>query len=109
MSLIEDCAGFAGAEPQTWGTGRTDHAGPEGDAGKVSKAIKVAAQSAYGTAGPEFVRRLIAEGVDDEAVRGMVADFTAAETPPGADGQIGRAAERLGDHRGGWRAGDGLE
>lgn len=78
------------------GFGAFDHAGPENDAGKLSKAIKVAAVSAYGTAGPEFVRRLIAERVDGETIRAMVADFTAAEIPAGADGQIGRASERLG-------------
>lgn len=78
------------------GFGAFDHAGPEGDASKLSKAIKLAAQSSYGTAGPEFVRRLIAEGVDGEAVRAMVADFGNVEIPAGADGQIVRAAERLG-------------
>ncbi|WP_363350185.1 DUF927 domain-containing protein [Methylocystis echinoides] len=78
------------------GCGAFDHAGPEGDAGKLSKAIKVAAQSAYGTAGPEFVRRLIAEGVDGESVRAMVSGFVAAEVPAGADGQVDRAAQRLG-------------
>jgi uncharacterized protein (DUF927 family) len=78
------------------GFGAFDSAGPEGDAGKFSKAIKVAAVSAYGTAGPEFVRRLIAEGVGGETVRAMVGEFVAAEIPAGSDGQIGRAAERLG-------------
>jgi uncharacterized protein (DUF927 family) len=73
-----------------------DSGGPECDAGKLSNAIKVATVSAYGTAGPEFVRRLIVEGVDGETIRAMVASFTAAEVPAGADGQIGRAAERLG-------------
>jgi putative DNA primase/helicase len=78
------------------GFGAFDHAGPESDAGKLSKAIKVAAQSAYGTAGPEFTRRLIVEGVDGETVRAMVGEFISAEIPAGADGQIDRAAQRLG-------------
>lgn len=78
------------------GFGAFDSGGPESDPGELAKAIRRASSSAYGTAGPEFVRRLIADGVEGEAVRAMVADFTAAEIPAGADGQIGRAAERLG-------------
>ncbi len=78
------------------GFGAFDNAGAEGDAGKLSKAIKLAAVSAYGTAGPAFVRRLIAEGVDGGTVRAMVAEFVAAAVPHGSDGQIIRAAERLG-------------
>ena len=58
---------------------------------------KLAAASAYGTAGPEFVRRLIAEGVTRRRrARSIVNDFVAAEVPPGADGQIDRAAQRFG-------------
>lgn len=79
-----------------FGHGAFDNAGPEGDAGKLSDAIKLAAQSSYGTAGPAFVQRLITEQVDGELVRAMVADFVSSETPAGADGQIGRAAQRLG-------------
>jgi hypothetical protein len=29
MSLIEDCAGLAGVEPQTWGTGRQRQPGDQ--------------------------------------------------------------------------------
>jgi uncharacterized protein (DUF927 family) len=78
------------------GFGAFDNAGREGDAAALSKAIKHAAISAYGTAGPEFVRRLIAESIDGGAVRTMVSEFVTAETPAVADGQIIRAAERLG-------------
>jgi putative DNA primase/helicase len=42
------------------------------------------------------VRRLIAEEVTCDDVRGMVADFAKAHVPAGADGQIDRAAQRLG-------------
>jgi putative DNA primase/helicase len=42
------------------------------------------------------VRRLIVEDVGGDAVRSMVADFVASTVPAGADGQIIRAAERLG-------------
>lgn len=78
------------------GFGAFDDAGPDGDASKLSKAIKLAAQSSFGVVGPEFIRRIIAERLDGEQVRAMVADFVAAEVPTGADGQIIRAAERLG-------------
>ena len=58
-----------------------DH-GPDGDAAALAKACKSAAMSAYGTAGPEFVRRLIAEGVTGDDVRSIVNDFVAAEVRP---------------------------
>ncbi len=73
-----------------------DHAGSDGDAAAFAKACKQAAASAYGTAGPDFVRRLIDESVTGEGVRSMVADFVAVQVPSGADGQIDRAAHRLG-------------
>ena len=41
------------------GFGAFDHAGEYGDAGKLADAIKDAAGSAFGTAGPEFVRNLM--------------------------------------------------
>jgi putative DNA primase/helicase len=42
------------------------------------------------------VRRIIAQEVIGEDVRAMVADFTASAVLVGADGQIDRAAQRLG-------------
>ena len=82
--------------PADRGFGVFDHAGPEDDAGALAKAFKQAAISAYGTAGPEFVRRLIDEQVTGEDVRGALAEFVAERVPAGADGQIDRAAQRLG-------------
>jgi putative DNA primase/helicase len=78
------------------GFGVFDNAGPDGDAAVLAKACKVAAASAYGTAGPEFVRRLIAEDVSGDDVRQIVKEFVAANVPIGADGQIDQAAQRLG-------------
>ena len=78
------------------GFGVFDHAGPDGDAAAFAKRCKLAAASAYGTAGPEFVRRLIAGGVSGDDVRAIVRDFVAAKVPAGADGQVHRAAQRLG-------------
>ena len=82
--------------PADRGFGVFDHAGPDDDAGKLAKAFKQAAMSAYGMAGPEFVRRLIDEQVTGEDVRGLVGEFVSAHVPAGADGQVDRAAQRLG-------------
>jgi uncharacterized protein (DUF927 family) len=82
--------------PTERGFGVFDHAGQDNDAGKLAKAFKQAAISAFGTAGPEFVRRLIDEQVTGEDVRALIDEFRAAHVPAGADGQIDRAAQRLG-------------
>jgi putative DNA primase/helicase len=79
-----------------FGFGAFDNAGPDGDPARLAKAFKNAAISAYGTAGPEFVRRLVAEGVTGEDLHGMVSTFAAGVVPAGADGQVDRAAQRLG-------------
>jgi uncharacterized protein (DUF927 family) len=72
-----------------------DHAGDDGDPGKLAKAFQEAAVSAYGTAGPEFVLRLVQEGVTGDAIRKMVIEFVGAHVPAGSDGQVDRAAQRL--------------
>jgi uncharacterized protein (DUF927 family) len=66
------------------------------DAADLAKRCKLAAASVYGTAGPNFVRRLLADDIGGADVRAMVNEFLAAEVPAGADGQIDRAAQRLG-------------
>ena len=80
------------------GFGAFDHGGPGNDAGALAKAFKQAAVSDYGTAGPEFVRRIIANGAEE--VSGVIRDFINAfvetNVPLGSDGQINRAAQRLG-------------
>ncbi len=73
-----------------------DHTGPEGDAGALAKSFRQAAISSYGTAGPQFVRALIAHQVTGDDVRTVVAEFVGAHVPAGADGQVDRAAQRLG-------------
>jgi len=82
--------------PADRGFGVFDHAGPDRDASKLAQSSKQAAVSNYGTAGPEFVRRLIDEPVTGETVGAAIAEFVAAHVPAGADGQINRAAHRLG-------------
>jgi uncharacterized protein (DUF927 family)/5S rRNA maturation endonuclease (ribonuclease M5) len=79
-----------------FGFGAFDSGGSDSDAGKLAKEFKHAAISAYGTAGPGFVRQLIAEDVTGEDVRRFVVEFVASTVPTGADGQIDRAAQRFG-------------
>lgn len=77
------------------GFGAFDHGGASGEAKDLADTLKHAARTHYGTAGPEFVRRLIAKGVD-EVVReagSMIAAFARDHVPPGADGQVRRAAD----------------
>jgi uncharacterized protein (DUF927 family) len=78
------------------GFGAFDNGGPDGDASALAKSIKLAATTAYGTAGPAFVRRLIADGVTGDDVRGLISQFVAATIPAVADGQVERAAQRFG-------------
>jgi uncharacterized protein (DUF927 family) len=78
------------------GFGVFDHAGSDGEAAAFAKQCKLAAASSFGTAGPEFVRRLIADDVRGSDVRSFVNGFVAAEVPACADGQVDRAAQRLG-------------
>jgi putative DNA primase/helicase len=78
------------------GFGAFDNGGPDGDASALAKSIKLAATTAYGTAGPAFVRRLIADDVTGDDVRGLISQFVAATIPAVADGQVERAAQRFG-------------
>jgi putative DNA primase/helicase len=68
----------------------------DGDAATLAKAIKRAAITAYGTAGPAFVRKLISDSVTGDEVRGLIHEFVRATIPADADGQVERAAERFG-------------
>ena len=45
------------------------------DAGELARGLQKAASKAYGTAGPEFVRRILDEQVMGDDVGAMVADF----------------------------------
>jgi putative DNA primase/helicase len=78
------------------GFGVFDNGGSDGDAAGLAKAIKRAAATAYGVAGPAFVRELISVPVTGDNVRGLVDEFVQATIPADADGQVERAAQRFG-------------
>jgi uncharacterized protein (DUF927 family) len=77
------------------GFGAFDNGGPDGDAAALSKLFQNEAISAYGTVGPEFVRRIMAENIDGKFIREIMRSFILKHLPLGADGQIDRAAHRL--------------
>ncbi|GJD51281.1 hypothetical protein OPKNFCMD_4035 [Methylobacterium crusticola] len=80
------------------GYGVFDHLGKHGDPARLADAIKDSALSAYGVAGPAFVRGLVERGLEDVAkgVNRIINDFVAEYVPADADGQVRRAAARLG-------------
>jgi putative DNA primase/helicase len=64
----------------------------------LADAIKSTAQTVYGTAGPEFVWRLVADG-DDKRVKTILSIIEAFQNryaPEGADGQVLRVCDRFG-------------
>lgn len=81
------------------GFGVFDSAGPFPDAGKLADAIKHAATSAYGTAGPEFVRRLLRHldpaGRNLSTWRGKLQNFAAKLAGTDASEQVRRAAKKF--------------
>jgi len=80
------------------GFGVFDHGGADDDPKALADAMKFAARSHFGTAGPEFVRRLIADGNDKSAdtIRAMIDAFRKSYAPTGADGQVLRACDKFG-------------
>ncbi|MCJ2060106.1 DUF927 domain-containing protein [Methylobacterium sp. J-048] len=80
------------------GYGLFDNAGPDGDPARLAEALQKAALSAYGEAGPAFVRALMDMGQEEARaiVVELVDSFVMEHAPADADGQIRRAAARLG-------------
>jgi uncharacterized protein (DUF927 family) len=80
------------------GFGVFDNAGPDNDAARLSDTIKKASRTWYGTAGPAFVRRLVAEDSNEAArhIAAAVEAFVDTTVVAAADGQVRRAAKRLG-------------
>jgi uncharacterized protein (DUF927 family) len=79
------------------GFGAFDHAGDFDDAGKLADAIKSASVTAYGMAGPEFIRRILAHGVEELADTGkeFIRRFIERVVKPGASEQAFRAAKKF--------------
>lgn len=80
------------------GFGIFDHGGEGNNPSSIADAMKRAAVTDYGTAGPEFVRRLLSKDAE-RAVRDLrlyIDDFVKSRLPDGSDGQVIRAAQRLG-------------
>lgn len=75
------------------GFGVFDSAGAEGSSQILADKIKAAAQTHYGSAGPEFVRNLIAE--DYSKIKQMIEAFR-VHAPEGADNQVLRVLDRFG-------------
>ena len=80
------------------GFGAFDSAGIHNDPKLLADQIKAAAQTSYGTAGPEFIRRLIAEGIhkNPDDIRTMIDAFRQNHAPKEADGQVLRVMDRFG-------------
>jgi len=78
------------------GFGVFSHAGPHG-AKTLADALKAAARTSYGTAGPEFVRRLITKGVEKSiaAINELMKAFKDC-APSDADGQVLRVCDCFG-------------
>lgn len=78
------------------GFGVFDHRGDSTDAAVLANQCKQAAVDHFGTAGPEFVRRLIRQDVTGNDIGKLIAKFLDEHVPAGAEGQVHRAANRFG-------------
>lgn len=78
------------------GFGIFDHAGSDGQPSLLSQAFQSRTDIFYGTAGPAFVERLIADGPDMIAVaRELVRGVSAGLAPEDSHGQVRRVAQRF--------------
>lgn len=79
------------------GHGVFDHIEGYDDGARLADALKAAAQQNHGTAGPEFLRRLVKYSGDElaGAWRVFEADFRASAGSSGACGQVLRAVTRF--------------
>ncbi len=78
------------------GFGAFDNGGDADDPKELADKIKIAAQTSYGIAGPEFVRRLIADGIQASEIKTMIDAFRKNYAPIDADGQVLRVVDRFG-------------
>jgi len=78
------------------GFGVFDCTGPTGDVRDLVNAFGTAAASAYGVAGPEFVREIIRRAEDGEVIRNAIDHFVRSNVEDHVSGQVERAAKRFG-------------
>jgi len=78
------------------GFGVFDSPGPTGDARDLVNAFSAAAASAYGVAGPEFVKGLISRAAEGEAIQNAIGHFVQSNVEHDSSGQVERAAKRFG-------------
>ena len=78
--------------------GAFDSGGGTNDSKVLADKIQTAAQASYGTAGPEFIRRLIADGIDKHPgdIKAMIDAFRRNYAQEAADGQVLRVIDRFG-------------
>jgi len=76
------------------GFGVFDNAGADGSSQTLADKMKAAAQAHYGTAGPEFVRKLIADN-DLGKIKQMIESFR-KNSPKDVDSQVLRVIDRFG-------------
>jgi uncharacterized protein (DUF927 family) len=79
------------------GFGVFDNAGVFAGGAELVNAINAAATTAYGTAGPALIRRLIAAGLGKVSAWALkrIDKFVCAHTPQGASEQVGRVARKF--------------
>ena len=79
------------------GYGCFNHVDGYSDGAALADALKAAAQTSYGTAGPAFVAALIGLGLDQATIRARahIEAFERLAVPVGSDGQVQRAARRF--------------
>jgi putative DNA primase/helicase len=80
------------------GFGVFDNSGAANDPKALANNIQTAARTAYGTAGPEFARRLMADGIhkNPDDIRAIIDSFQTKCAPQDADSQVLRVADRFG-------------
>ena len=88
LDIVADCRAF----------GAFDHLHGAPDGSSFSKLLSAATSANYGTAGPEFVRRLLADADIETQLRGVITGFqkeVRLRLNPKCDGQTDRAAAQF--------------
>jgi Domain of unknown function (DUF927) len=95
MVRAPDIPAIGKGKKSTTGPGAAFDVSNEDWSSWMVEAAKVSVH-AYGTAGPEFARRYIAAGIEDDDVRKMIDDFVASRGLIDPHGQVRRVARKFG-------------